>query len=70
MFKNTTLSADESIIKGAGNRTVGEPTALNTKFRHWLKHYAIKDRANGDYFELIKKMEYAKIDRKFTRGEV
>ncbi|MFV1974490.1 MAG: hypothetical protein ACC651_02010 [Candidatus Scalindua sp.] len=70
MLKNITLSADESIIKRARNRAAGEHTTLNAKFRYWLKRYAMKDRASGDYIELMKKMEYAKTDRKFTRDEM
>ena len=70
MMKNITLSADESIIKKARARAAREHTTINAKFRYWLKRYAMKDRLIVDYDQLMKTLEYAKTDRKFTREEM
>ena len=70
MMKNITLSADESIIKRARARAAKEHTTLNARFRYWLKRYAMKGRLIGDYDQLMKTLEYAKTDRKFTREEM
>ncbi|MGR3173701.1 MAG: hypothetical protein ACUZ8N_03795 [Candidatus Scalindua sp.] len=69
-MKNITLSANESIIKKARTRAASEHTTLNAKFRYWLKRYAMKGQSIGDYNQLMKKLEYAKTDRKFTREEM
>jgi hypothetical protein len=69
-MKNITLSADESIIKRARARAAREHTTINARFRYWLKRYAMKDRSIVDYDQLMKTLEYAKTDRKFSREEM
>jgi len=70
MQKNITLSAEESLIKKARQKAQKEQTTLNSRFRHWLEWYVGANVAADDYTNLMKKLEYAASDKKFSREEL
>lgn len=70
MKKNITLSADENIIKKARQRARKQKTTLNNEFRKWLEKYAGGDSLEGHYNHIMKRMEYVKAGKHFTREEL
>ncbi len=69
MLKNITLSADAEMIELARQKAREEKTTLNTYFRLWLKQYTQRNN-DLNYKEIMKKLDYAKAGRKFTRDEM
>lgn len=69
-MKNITFSAEESLIEKARKKARLENTSLNKRFREWLKHYAARGESKGEYKNLMKKLEYVKAGKKFTRDEM
>ncbi len=75
-MNNITLSADENLIKKAGDKTLGHKTTLNVECRLWLKQYASND-SDGErrvrrYQQIMKKLSNV-VDtggRKFTREDM
>ena len=70
MNKNITLSAQEQLIEKARLKAQHEHKSLNSLFRSWLKNYAFGDSLGDDYELFMDKVEYVKIDQKFTREEM
>lgn len=70
MLKNITLSADELLIRKARKKAESEHTTLNARFREWLEKYANQGNISEDYDMLMKKLNYAKPVRKYTRDEM
>lgn len=69
MKKNITLSAEESLIERARRKAQSQNTTLNQAFRNWLSRFVESDRSN-DYSTLMKRLSYAKSNRKFSREEM
>jgi len=70
-MKNITLSADETLIKMAREKAQREHTTLNNRFREWLEDYTeSKTQVIKDYDELMHKLEYVKINKKYSREEM
>lgn len=70
MQKNITLNADEALIRKARQRARSEHTSLNEAFRNWLKRYAVRDSAAGEYDKLMDKLGHVDAGRSFTRDEL
>ena len=70
MYKNITLSANESLIKKARLRAKKENRSLNDVFRDWLSRYVSQGKSEYNYLELMEKISYAEPGRKFTREEM
>jgi hypothetical protein len=69
-MKNITFSAKESLIQKAREKAAGENTSLNQKFREWLERYTSKKDPVKKYTDIMKKMDYARPGRKFSRNEL
>jgi len=67
--KNITLNADEALIRKARQRARSEHTSLNEVFRAWLKRYAVRDSAAGEYDKLMDSFGHVDAGRSFTRDE-
>jgi len=70
MVKNITLSADEELIRRARERAAHENSSLNTAFREWLERYAGQAAAAQRFDELMKRLNYVRPGRRFTREEM
>ncbi len=70
-MKNITLSAEDALIEQARQTARAQHKTLNQAFREWLESYARpeSDRV-GEYETLMKRLDYAKAGRKFTREEM
>ncbi len=70
LVKNITLSADENLIEQARKAAVEQHTTLNAAFRLWLEDFSGRaDRARR-FDELMQRLKYFSVDRKFTREEM
>lgn len=69
-MKNITFSAEESLIDKARKKAQRENTSLNKRFREWLKNYAARGESVEEYKALMKKLDYVKPGKKFTRDEM
>jgi len=70
MMKNSTLSADETLIEQARKRSVVKNTTLNNLFRAWLARYASQPAAAEQYEQLMARLRYVQPGRKFSREEM
>jgi hypothetical protein len=70
MTKNITLSADAATIAGARRKAAAENRTLNSAFREWLERYAGRRKAGEDYEDLMRRLRYVRVGRKFTREEM
>jgi hypothetical protein len=69
VVKNVTFSADAELIERARERARQQKKTLNVAFREWLAEYAgSRDRVR-EYRELMKRLEYVRPGRKFSREE-
>ena len=71
-MKNTTLSADENLIRAARRHAVAEHTTLNEQFRLWLKHYVGREQQAVEAVRVIRDLQGSLLTggRKFTREEM
>jgi hypothetical protein len=70
MLKNITLSADEALIKRARDRARQERTTLNESFRRWLARYGSVGQGSTGFESLMKRLDYAKPGRHYSRGDM
>jgi bacillopeptidase F (M6 metalloprotease family) len=70
MLTNITLSAEESLVRKSRKKAQIENTSLNKLFRQWLERYTKQNGSSSDYEQLMKKLSYTRVDRKFTRDEL
>jgi hypothetical protein len=76
MLQNITLSLDKDLIVTAREQAQREHTTLNALVRELVAQYVRrKSKAEGEervrkYRELMKRLKYVKIGRKFTREEM
>lgn len=69
MFKNITLSVEESLIAKARKKALKQNKTLNQIFREWMEHF-VGDSANTDYKKLLSRLSHVKSGRKFSRDEM
>lgn len=69
-MKNITFTADESLIHKAREKARKENTSLNKRFREWLEKYASTGEREEDIESILKKFNYAKAGKSFTRDEM
>jgi hypothetical protein len=70
MFKNITLSAEESLIEKARRRASEERRSLNDLFREWIARYAGVDKGSERYQRLMKHLAHVRPGRTFSRDEM
>jgi hypothetical protein len=70
MLKNITFSADEDLIARARERAESENTTLNNEFRTWLAKYAEQVRDGQEFADLMKRLQYVRAGRKYSRDEL
>jgi hypothetical protein len=68
--KNITLSAEEHLIEQAREAAQAQHTTLNAAFREWLKDFSGRERRAREFDEIMKRTNYVKADRKYTREEL
>ena len=68
--KNITLSADESLIERARQTAQAQHTTLNAAFRQWLTEFTARQSSMQEYDALMERLNYVKVDRKYTREEM
>lgn len=68
--KNITLSAQDVLLHEARKKAVQENTTLNNLFREWLEQYVQRQRTEHEFDQLMKRLTYVKLDRKYTRAEM
>jgi hypothetical protein len=69
-MKNITLSADPDLIEKARQVARSEHKTLNSAFREWLESYAARAGNVHDFDALMRRLDYVKPGRKFTRDEM
>jgi len=70
IVKDISFRADPEVIRRARERAHRHGTTLNAAFREWLAEYAgSRDRVK-EYRELMKRLDYVRAGRKFTREEM
>ena len=69
-MKNITLRAEESLIEQARQAARERHTTLNAAFREWLKEFAAQQTSMQEYDALMERLNYLKVDRKYTREEM
>ena len=67
--KNVTFSADETLIEEAREQARKQNTTLNVAFREWLAEYSGRRDRSKQFRDLMKKLDYVRPGRKFTRDE-
>ena len=67
MFKNITLSAEESLLQKARHRAAEERKSLNALFREWIARYVGADRGSEKYRKLMKRLVHVQPGRTFSR---
>jgi len=70
MFKNITLSAEESLIRRARQRASEERKSLNELFRKWIAQYVGVDQGSDRYHRLMTHLAHVKPGRTFSRDEM
>lgn len=70
MLRNVTFSAEERLIQKARSRAMLEHQSLNALFRKWLEEYAKNQDEGIDYRQIMKKLSYVTVGRKFSRDEL
>jgi len=68
--KNITLSADDKLIEEARKHAAQKHTTLNNLFRDWLVQMTARKQAVSEYDALMKRLDYVRPGRKFTREEM
>ena len=71
MVRNVTLTLEESLLKKARSKALGQHKILNELFREWVGRYvgASQGRAE-EYQALMKKLGHARAGRSFSREEM
>ena len=69
-MKNITFSADAVLIQKARQQARKAGMTLNEAFRNWLRNFAGQGTGEAHYRALMKRLEYAKPGRKFSREEL
>ena len=70
MLKNITLSAEESLIRRAREKTAIEKTTLNAEFRIWLKKYVERPQKAEDFMAIMEQLAEVEAGKSFTRDEL
>ena len=70
MYKNITLSAEESLIQKARRRASEERRSLNDLFREWIARYVGVEKGAEQYRRLMKHLSHARPGRTFSRDEM
>jgi hypothetical protein len=70
LVKNITLSADEHLIEEARRAVQAQHTTLNAAFREWLAEFTARQSTMQEYDALMERLNYVKVDRKYTREEM
>ena len=68
--KNITLSADENLIEQARKAAAERHTTLNAAFREWLEEFSGRQQRARRFDELMERLNYFSVDRKYTRDEM
>lgn len=68
-MKNTTFTADETLIQKAREKARKEHTSLNKRFREWLECYTSQGERE-EVEAILLKLDYAKARRSFSREEL
>ncbi len=68
--KNITLSADENLIEQARKTAAEQHTTLNAAFREWLEEFSGRQQRARKFDELMERLSYFSVDRKYTRDEM
>lgn len=68
--KDLVFRADPELIKRARARARQQGTTLNAAFREWLAEYAGSRGRVKEYRELMRRLSYVRVGRKFTREEM
>jgi hypothetical protein len=69
-MRNVTLSAEEHLIERARQVAREQNRTLNDMFREWLSQVSGASNAEEEYLELMKRLNYVKAGRHFTRDEM
>ena len=69
-MKNITLSAQDQLLQEARKKAVQENTTLNALFREWLNGYVRHQQSAREFDQLMARIAYVKLDRKYTREEM
>ncbi len=69
-MKNITFSADEDLIEQARLTARTQRESLNDAFRRWLVEYTARVGSAREYDALMKRLQYVKPGRKFSRDEM
>jgi hypothetical protein len=69
-MKNITFSADPSLIHKAREQARKAGMTLNDAFRQWLRRFAGQGAGEANYRALMKRLDYAKPGRRFSREEL
>jgi hypothetical protein len=67
--RNITFSADPDLIERARVKARQQKKTLNAAFREWLEDYTGRRDRVKEFRELMKRLEYVRPGRKFTREE-
>lgn len=70
LVKNITLSADENLIEQARKAAADQNTTLNAAFREWLENFSGREQRARKFDELMERLSYFSVDRKYTRDEM
>ncbi len=69
-MKNITFSADPSLIQKAREQAQKAGMTLNEAFRQWLRGFAGGGARQGNYRGLMKRLDYARSGRRFSRQDM
>lgn len=69
-MKNITFRADDQLLEKARLRAASERKSLTDVFNEFLKNYSNSVKDISDYENLLQKLAYVKVGRKFTRKEM
>ncbi len=69
-MKNITFSADPALIQKAREQARKAGMTLNDAFRQWLWSFAGQATGEVNYRNLMKRLEYARPGRRFSRQEL
>jgi hypothetical protein len=69
-MKNITFSADPTLIYKAREQARKAGMTLNDAFRQWLGAFAGQGSGDANYRDLMKRLQYARPGRHFSRQEL
>ncbi|MBW0435464.1 antitoxin [Leptospira yasudae] len=69
-MKNVTFRADDRLLEKARLRAASERKSLTDVFNEFLKNYSNSVKDVSDYENLLQKLNYVKVGRKFNRDEM